>query len=775
MPDDRTEGPVPGPELLNPGGLAIEEGVVEDIVYRSEESGYTVAELAVSDDKAMIAVGIMPFLARGETVRMQGTWTRHPEYGDQFKVSRYEAVAPGTESAIVLYLSSGIVRGVGEKLAARIVKQFGEDTLRVMREQPERLAGVKGISPDAAKRIAAELREKQEYQELALLLSPFGIGMEKILRIHRQYGMGAVELVRDNPFRLADEVYGIGFHTADRIARSLDCAPDSPYRMRSAVRYTLSQGAAAGHTSLPEDVLLEQASRLVGLRIQPDNPDYIRMQVSGQTVTGDPDGTGTRVALRSLHDAEKNLAERLAALASCDPPDRIEDLEARVDRLAEQADVELAAEQRDAVLLAARSGACVVTGGPGTGKTTLIHLLCRLFGQVGKRIQLTAPTGQAAKRLTQAAGIEARTIHRLLETRFMGEEEEDRLAGPRFRRNADNPLDADVLVVDEVSMADVLLLDSLLAAMRPGARIVLVGDADQLPPVGPGNALRDILASDCVPAVRLTRIYRQSEAGRIVENAHRINRGEYPVFQQSDDSDFMYVPRKTPEDMAAAAVKLCSEVLPGRYGYDPFQDIQVIAPSRKGPAGIPVLNRALQAVLNPRAGEKERGFSSRGFRFCAGDRVMQISNDYSLEWREAGNPLIQGTGIFNGETGIIRSVDEEEGTLEVLFDEDRLVVYDRSMLDELDPAYAVTVHKSQGSEYPVVVLVLPPGPPMLLTRNLLYTAVSRARERLFLLSNGEVLARTIANNQRSERHTALEPYLRQARVFCEQSLPGFGV
>ena len=750
------------------------EGAVDDIVYRSSDSGYTVCEIAVSKDLAIIAVGVMPYLSRGETVRMHGEWTRHADYGDQFKVTRYEAVAPRSEDAILRYLASGVVRGVGEKIAARIVTRFGTDTMRILREEPGRLSEIKGISAEAARRIADEMRDKQEYQDLALLLSSFGIGPDKVLRIHRQFGSRALETVQENPFRLADEVHGIGFHTADQIARSLNCAPDSPYRMRSALRYVLSQAAAAGHTSLPEPMLLEQGSQLLGLSVAHDDPDYIRMKTSGQVVSYEHSLQETRVAIRSLHEAEYHLAERLAVLVSCSPPPIGDNLPEKLDKLAAAMGIQLAEEQRSAVLLAVENGASVITGGPGTGKTTIIRILCRLLEESRKKVLLTAPTGQAAKRMSVMSGMDARTIHRLLETQFSGDDLDDRLSGPKFRRNPSNPLDADVLVVDEVSMADVLLLNSLVAALRPGARLVMVGDADQLPSVGPGNVLRDMLSSGIVPATRLVKIFRQSESGRIVSNAHRINHGDYPEFDQRSDSDFLYIPRKTPEEMADAAVRLCSSILSEHYGYDPMRDIQVIAPSRKGPAGIPVLNRTLQAALNPQSGAGSPGLNVRGFRFAMGDRVMQISNDYELEWSDSQKPPNTGIGIFNGETGVILSVDEDDGIIEVLFDEDRHVLYDRSFMDELEPAYAVTVHKSQGSEYPVVVLVLPPGPPMLLTRNLLYTAVTRAKERLFLISSGDILSRVVANARRNERYTSLEGYLKKARASCEQSLPIFG-
>lgn len=769
MPASGTDGAAGSADMATLG-LSIEEGVVDDIVYRSDESGYTVCELAVSDDSVVIAVGIMPYLARGENVRMFGEWTRHPEYGEQLKVVRYETVAPRTEDAVLKYLSSGIVHGIGEKLASRIVARFGEDALRIMREEPDKLADIRGIGAEAAQRIADEMRDKQEYQELALLLSSFGIGSEKVLRIHRKYGSRALDIVRENPFHLADEIYGIGFHTADRIARSLNCAPDSPYRLRSAIRYVLGQAAAAGHTGLPEPLLIEQASGLLDRSVAVDDPDFIRMKTSG-TIIAFNIGDTIRIALRSLYEAESGLAGRLAVLASCLPPPIGHDFDVRLEKLTVSLGVELAEEQQTAILQSMTGGVSVITGGPGTGKTTIIRVLCRLFGDAGKKVLLAAPTGQAAKRMSLAAGLEAKTIHRLLETQYVCDDRDDRLSGPRFRRDSSNPLDTDVLIVDEVSMADVLLLNSLLAALRPGARLILVGDADQLPSVGPGNVLRDILASGIVPFTRLLRIYRQADSGHIVANAHRINRGEYPEFDQRDDSDFLYIPRKTPEDMADAAVRLCANILSERYGYDPMRDIQVIAPSRKGPAGIPILNQALQAALNPRAAAGLPGLSLRGFRFSPGDRVMQISNDYELEWIDGQQPAQRGAGIFNGETGVIRSVNEKEGTLEVLFDEDRRVVYDRPLLDELEPAYAVTVHKSQGGEYPVVVLVLPPGPPMLLTRNLLYTAVTRAKERLFLISSGEILARTVANARRTERFTALGEFLKTAHAACEQSLP----
>ena len=633
------------------------------------------------------------------------------------------------------YLSSGVIRGVGEKIAARIVNRFGADALRVMQNEPDRLAEIRGISAEAARRIAAEMAERQEYQELALLLSPYGIGPAQILRIHRTFGVRARAIIQENPFRLADEIQGIGFRTADRIAQSLHVAPDSPFRLRSALRYVLSQAAASGpylsagggtggtgcFASGPH-----REHRRPGIHphghIRADRP-------FPSWGAGEHPACGLEIPVCGRKPA---LPRGLSYLASCPVGDRA--LLDRIDHLAEESGITLADDQRKALVCSCESGISLITGGPGTGKTLLIRLLVQLFEERDLKVMLAAPTGQAAKRMSQSSGKSARTLHRLLEAQFSGPDSDRAAAGPLFRRNADYPLETDVLIIDEISMVDVVLLHATMTALPEGAHLVLVGDADQLPSVGPGNILRDILSAGSLPHTRLTQIYRQAQSSRIVRNAHRINRGVYPEFDQRDDSDFLYIPRKTPEEMADAAVALCRRILPERYGYDPMRDIQVIAPSRKGPAGIPVLNGMLQAALNPRA-KKGPSVSSRGFGFTAGDRVMHTVNDYELKWTDEQSPPNRGEGIFNGETGVVADADDEDGTLEVVFDGQRHVRYDRALLDELEPAYAVTVHKSQGGEYPVVVLILPPGPPMLLTRNLLYTAVTRARDRLFLVSS----------------------------------------
>jgi exodeoxyribonuclease V alpha subunit len=751
--------------------LPVLEGVIEDIIFRNEDNGYTVASLSGTEER--IAVGILPYLSPGESVRLHGRWNEHPDYGRQFQVDRYELVAPQTREAILDYLRSGLIKGVGDRTAQRLVKQFGDKTLEVLRDHPETVGLLKGIGAIKAERIAEQLREKQDFQDLVLLLRPLGIGTGKILRIYRQYGSDAVHLISENPFRLADEVYGIGFLTADKLARDLGLDPQSPVRVVCALRYVLTQAISGGHTYLPLERLLAGVSQLLGQLIGENHPALASLENDRQVILlgrqfGDP--SDRRAVLGSLAYTEKMAAERLKLLLIT-RAERFADL-ARPDIAAQavresciRQQMALAPEQEDALLAVLRQPVLIMTGGPGTGKTTIIRLLCDCFESRGGRVLLAAPTGRAARRMTEATGVEAKTLHRLLEIQYSPDD-----ARQEFSRRAESAvqLDCDLLIVDETSMVDVFLFKALLDAVQPGTRLVLVGDADQLPSVGPGYVLKDLIDSGNVPVARLTHIFRQSSESLIVRNAHRIHDGQWPELDQSRDSHFLFIAKDSAEDVATATVRLCSEILPGQYNCDPLRDVQVLTPAHKGPAGTVALNRQLQDVLRRKAaGSAAEGaadasadeIEAHGCRFGRGDKVMQNRNNYELTWQLQDEPQSTGSGVFNGETGTVRAVDSENGSLEALFDDDRLISYDRLNLEDLELAYAITIHKSQGSEYPVVVLAIPPGAPQLLTRNLLYTAVTRARKKLLLISSRRTLAAMLANNQAYTRYTLLKDWL----------------
>jgi len=727
------------------------EGVVEEIVYRNDSNGYTVCSISRAQEDDVMAVGILPFLKAGDEVVLDGAFTEHPDYGPRFSVARCTLKPPNDEAAVLRYLSGGLIRGIGPATAARLVQKFGMKTLEVLAEEPDKVAKVKGIGKAKAARISAEVREKTVYQDLAVMLASFGIGPGTTLRIYRQYGAGALDIVRTQPYRLAEEVFGIGFSTADRIARSLGLPVDSPERIRAGFRHALTQATGNGHCYLPQKELLAQTSELLGAEVGPTHPVYLAL-LQDSAFRIEP---GPKIFLPRLHAAERDVAERLLALRDARPRHRLAGLDRdtvlrMAGEICGELGVALAPGQRDAVVEAMCGQVAVVTGGPGTGKTTLVRVLVKLCERLQATVLLAAPTGRAARRLGEAAGVEAKTIHRLLEAEFREGGDTESF----FRRNRENPLDADLLIVDETSMVDILLFRSLLSAVRPGTRLVLVGDADQLPSVGPGDVLRDVIASGALPVARLTEIFRQSGDNRIVHNAHLIHEGKTPEFRQDFDSDFLLVSKETPAEAVEAVVGLCARVLPGQYGLDPFDDVQVLAPMRRGDAGVPELNRRLQEALNPKrpgGGEVE----AHGFAFRRGDKVMQMRNDYAIPWRLAARPETTGQGVFNGDMGRVVAISEDDARVDVLFDDDRLVSYDRAQLDELDPAYAVTVHKSQGSEFPVVVLALVSGPPILLTRNLLYTAVTRARKKLWIVGSRATVARMVANQRQSGRFTTL--------------------
>lgn len=739
---------------------AVLEGVVFEIIFRNDLNGYTV--LLLDHDDGPTVVGTLPYLTPGERVRFYGHFTEHPDYGRQFSADHYELMAPRTVEAIEQYLSGGLIKGIGKILAHRLVSEFGPDTLDVLQNQPDRAACVKGISLNKALDISRQLNEKKDFQDLLLFLAPLGIGSGKALRIFKRYGKDSIRMISENPYRLADEVFGIGFLTADRLAIKLGLDPESPARLSSAVRYVLTQAALAGHTYLPAPILFRLTEELIKIPIS--DPDALLnvclMQKQVILVGGESKKeTGQRVALPSLYETELIAARRLQLLLESKNQNNVlfpnsKEAERAVAEACQHLALTLADEQKKALLLALTEPVAILTGGPGTGKTTILRLLCDCLEAKKKQVLLAAPTGRAAKRLSEATGRQAKTLHRLLNLQFIREEGEQALS---YQAIPDKTLEADLVIVDEASMIDVFLLRSLLEAIKPGTSLLFVGDADQLPSVGPGYVLRDLIKSEMIPTARLTKVFRQSAESLIIRNAHRIHAGRWPVLDQSHDSQFLFIPREDSEGIAKAVIRLVQDILPTEYRLDPLRDVFVLTPTHKGPAGTQALNQVLQQVLLPPPGKRSY-LRSHGRIFGVGDKVMQMRNNYELAWYLIDDPKQKGMGVFNGETGTILAVDDLD-RVQVLFDDDRVVFYDQAGLLDLELAYAITIHKSQGSEYPVVVLAIAPGAPQLLSRNLLYTAVTRARQKLLLVSSRKVIGQMLANDRAQNRYTFLKDLL----------------
>ena len=738
--------------------LTLVEGVIEEIIYKNEANGYTVCEIA-SGRKIITAVGYMPFVNEGETIKANGRWEKHPDYGDQFRVEMYEKVLPHTADAIEKYLASGIIKGVGPVTAKKIVERFGASALDVISNEPGRLAEIRGISLAKAIDIGRALNEQKGLQEVVMFLQEHGVSPSVCIKIFRAYGDKSVAMIRENPYRLCEDVFGIGFKTADRIAMKLGVDPASLFRIRSGIRYILGHAASNGHTYLPETVLKQYTAQLLGIQ-DAGIDDALVSLLFDRAVYTEKTEDGSNVYLAAFHTAEVGVCKRLMALSRTSHAGNPEDLEEKIGLFEQREGILLDPKQREAVREAMLNGVMVITGGPGTGKTTIIKCILSLMAHYGHRAALAAPTGRAAKRMSEATGYEAKTIHRLLEIGYTDDESE-----PAFQRNEANPLEADAVIIDEMSMVDIVLMYHLLKAIPPGARLILVGDADQLPSVGPGSVLHDIISCNGIRTVRLTEIFRQAEESLIIVNAHRINRGEAPILN-AKDKDFFFLSRSGQESILRTVIDLCARRLPETYGLDPLRDIQVISPTKKGPAGVVSLNMELQKALNPQDGKKAEKVS-RGYTLREGDRVMQIRNNYSLRWEKPGNAGIDGTGVFNGDMGMVVGIDDEEMKVSVLFDDDRLVVYDYSILDELEPAFAVTVHKSQGSEFPVVVMPIFPGPEVLMTRNLLYTAVTRAREMVILVGDEDVLLRMVGNKRETLRYSGLADKLKAFSEYAD--------
>ena len=732
------------------------EGYVEHIVYRNEENGYSVLSL-VSEGQELTVVGSFHYLSEGELLELTGEYIEHPLYGEQFQAESFEVKAPRDVMAMERYLGSGAIKGIGAALAGRIVRRFGKDTFTILEREPERLAEIKGISERKAREIGEQMEEKRELRQAMMFLQEYGISVNLSVRIYQKYGQEIYRMIKENPYRLADEMEGVGFRTADEIARRVGIREDSDFRIRSGILYALQQGASEGHTCLPLPLLLSRTSELLGgVPLEAVEKHLMDLSIDRRLVqkqlTG-PDGRPSPfVYASSYYHGELAVAAMLHELKlsfeilDCE-------IESRLRRVEEQADISLDEHQREAVAAALRNGLLILTGGPGTGKTTTINAMIKYFETEGFDILLAAPTGRAAKRMTEATGCEAQTIHRMLELSGGGPENSQGRA--MFARNEENPLEADVIIIDEMSMVDLPLMQALLKAVIPGTRLILVGDVNQLPSVGPGSVLQDIIRSGAFPVVRLTKIFRQAAQSDIIVNAHKINRGEQ-VALNNQSRDFFFLRRQDPNVILRVVLALVQEKMP-RYVHAQISDIQVLTPMRKGALGVEHLNQVLQRYLNPPSPDKEEKEHGKGL-FRVGDKVMQIRNNYQLEWEvrnRFGIAVDRGLGVFNGDMGIIRSINSFGEELTVEFDEGRMVSYPFKQLEELELAYAITVHKSQGSEYPAVVIPLLAGPKPLMNRNLLYTAVTRARSCVTLVGSAEVFQMMVENETEQKRYTGL--------------------
>ena len=728
-------------------------GYVEHIIYRNADNGYTVLNL-VSGEEEITCVGIFSAIAEGENIEASGDYTDHPTYGKQFKVESFEEKAPEDEEAIERYLGSGAIRGIGLALAARIVRRFKADTFRIIEEEPERLAEVKGISERKAMEIADQVNEKRDLRQAMIFLQQYGITMNLAVKVYQQYGQEVYGIIRENPYRLADDIEGVGFRTADEIAVRVGIRMDSDFRIRSGILYVLLRASTEGHTYLPEEELTRRTGQLLEVGEEQIEKQYMDLAIERKIIMKQGENQ-TQIYAASFYYMEANTATMLKQLnVSYDVPDL--EIEERVRRIEKQTGMELDEHQMTAVKEAVRNGLLIITGGPGTGKTTTINTIIKYFEMEGLDIFLAAPTGRAAKRMSETTGFEARTIHRMLELNGGV----DGAAG--FERNEQHPLETDVVIIDEMSMVDISLMHALLKAVAVGTRLILVGDVNQLPSVGPGSVLRDIIRSHECNVVMLTKIFRQASTSDIIVNAHKINQGE-EVTLDNKSMDFFFLKRYDADVIISVVLQLIKQKLPKFVDATPY-DIQVLTPMRKGLLGVERLNGILQRYLNPpspQKREKEHG----DILFREGDKIMQTRNNYQLEWEirtKYGLSVDKGTGVFNGDMGIVREINDFAETMTVEFDEGRMVEYPYKLLDELELAYAITIHKSQGSEYPAVVIPLLSGPSMLMNRNLLYTAVTRARKCVTLVGNEVTFEQMVQNTSQQKRYSGLCDRLKEA-------------
>lgn len=721
------------------------EGMISDIVFKNEENGYTIAYLANEDEEVAI-VGCMPTLSVGESIEVEGKWVTHKIYGSQFEVSKFMPITPSSLEGIYAYLSSGMIHGIGEKMALRIIDRFGVDTLDVIQNTPERLKEVEGIGAKKIKQITESYEENRELRNIIMQLSPYGITPNLCLKIYKKYKEKSLDVINKNPYKLAEDIRGIGFKVADDIAKKLGIDKYSRDRIFQGILYTLNQSTANGNTYLPINVLVQNAVKVLEVE-----PKYIKEAVMDlaytQKVHVERNQNDINVYLMPYFMAENGVCKEIIRLSQAEFKDLNIDIDEEIRSIEREDDIALAQNQIQAVKEAVEEGVVIITGGPGTGKTTTINTIIKVFENNGQKVVLAAPTGRAAKRMSETSNKEAKTIHRLLEMGFSMDSDE-----LMFMKNEDDPIDADVVILDEVSMVDIVLMYNLLRAIKSGTRLLLVGDSDQLPSVGAGNVLKDLIDSEVINTVRLNEIFRQARESMIVVNAHRINKGE-PLKLNAKGKDFFFIRKETQDEILDEIMGLVSQRLPKYYGVDKLKDIQVLSPMRKGTLGVNNLNIELQKCLNPPAKFKtEEVFTKRTFR--VGDKVMQIKNNYTKKWKTEDGTN-SGHGIYNGDIGYIYYIDKEKKEIFVIFDGMKIVSYKHDELDELDHSFCTTIHKSQGSEFPIVVIPMTWAPPMLLSRNLLYTAVTRAKKQVVLVGDVKYLEFMIKNNRINDRYSNL--------------------
>lgn len=720
------------------------EGMISEIVFKNEDNGYTIAHL-VNENDEIVVVGCMPTLAIGESIEVEGKWVNHKIYGTQFEVNSFMPVTPSSLEGIYVYLSSGMIHGIGEKMAKRIIDKFGVDTLEVIQNSPEKLQEVEGIGSKKVKQIVKSYEEDRELRNIIIQLSPFGITPNYCLKIYKKYKSSAIEVINKNPYQLAEDIRGIGFKVADSIASKIGIDKNSKDRICQGILYTLNKSLSNGHTYLPEHVLIQDSEKLLELNGE-ILKECVMMLVYNQKIHIEKVNNENLIYLMPYYLAENGVCSQIVKLSQYEFEDLKIDIDNEINVLEEDKKIKLAEKQILAVKESVNSGVLIITGGPGTGKTTTINAIIDIFENNGKSVTLAAPTGRAAKRMSETSNKEAKTIHRLLE---MGFSTDDDLT---FFKDEEDPINSDVIIVDEVSMVDIILMYNLLRAIKLGTRVILVGDSDQLPSVGAGNVLKDMINSNIINVVKLNEIFRQAQESMIIVNAHKINNGE-PLYLNTKGKDFFFIRKSTSEEILNEIIGLVNERLPKFYKVDKLKDIQVLSSMRKGELGVTNLNIELQKYLNKKEKFKvEESFSKRLFR--VGDKVMQVKNNYTKKW-ETEDQKESGEGIYNGDIGYVYHIDKDKKTIYILFDQTKIVSYLYDELDEIDHSFCTTIHKSQGSEFPVVVLPIAWAPPMLLSRNLLYTAVTRAKKLVVLVGDVKYLEYMIKNNRVNQRYSNL--------------------